>query len=153
MNADRRKTLQELENQDWGQPTYDSYLVSTVHSLRRKPLEELTTEDLRIMIGQNIELDYLMPLAVEKLRDNPLAEGDYYPGDLLKAVLGVEPLFWEVRPDLREAVEKVLDKAVKLINDSTEEDYQATKEALEEGTKIFETSRRGTESHIEKKNV
>jgi hypothetical protein len=32
------KSLQELERADWGEPTYDSYLVTTVHRLRRVPL-------------------------------------------------------------------------------------------------------------------
>ena len=145
MNVDRRKTLQELEREDWGEPTYNSYLVSTVHRLRRRPLEEFTIEDLRIMIGQNIGLDYLLPLAIEKLRDDPLAEGDYYPGDLLKTVLGVDLSFWKTHSDLRGAVETILDKAVNLINNSTGEEYQATKEGLEEGRKVFESSRNGIE--------
>ena len=44
-------------------------------------------EDLRIMIGQEIGLDYLIPVAVAELEREPLAEGDYYPGDLLANVI------------------------------------------------------------------
>ena len=73
MNTYRSKTLQELENSDWGAPNYDSYLVSSVHRLRRKPLVEFTIEDLRILIGQNVGLPYLLPLALERLEENPLA--------------------------------------------------------------------------------
>jgi len=145
MNADRRRTLQELDGEDWGEPTYNSYLVSTVHTLCRKPLEEYTIEDLRIMIGQNIGLAYLIPLALEKLRNNLLAEGDYYPGDLLKSVLGTESSFWKIHPDLYEAVEEVLDKAVNLLNDLTEDDYQTTTDSLAEEVRIFKTSGKGTE--------
>jgi len=137
MNVDRTRTLQELDGEDWGEPAYNSYLVSTVHRLRRKPLEGFTIEDLRIMIGQNIGLAYLVPLAIEKLRDNPLAEGDYYPGDLLKSVLGIESLFWKTHPDLYGAVESLLDKALNPIKDSTEEEYQTTKHLLEEAARIF----------------
>ena len=46
------------------------------------------------MIGQHIGLDYLMPLALEHLRADPLAEGDYYSGDLLVAVLKAGRDFW-----------------------------------------------------------
>ena len=51
---DRTKSLQELERHDLGEPPYGSYLVTTVHRLRRKPLADFTVEDLRIMIGQGI---------------------------------------------------------------------------------------------------
>jgi hypothetical protein len=35
---DRTKCLQELEHDDWGEPTFSSHLVTTCHRLRRKPL-------------------------------------------------------------------------------------------------------------------
>jgi hypothetical protein len=97
---DRGKSLQQLENADWGEPTYDSHLVRTVHRLRRKPLNEFTVEDLRIVILQEIGLPFLIPLAVEQLERNPLVDGDYYEGDLLNAVLHIGEPFWTNHPDL-----------------------------------------------------
>ncbi len=91
----KQKTLENLEKSNWGEPTYDSYLVKTCHKLRRKPLGEFETEDLRIMIGQNIGLDYLIPLALETLKENVLAEGHMYEGDLLNSVLTSEKEFWQ----------------------------------------------------------
>src|SRR5438132_1243460 len=85
---EKRHTLQELEGQDWGEAHYPSYLVRTCHALRRKPLRDFTVEDLRIMIGQNFSLEYLIPLAIEHLQRDPFAAGDFYPGDLLGCVLG-----------------------------------------------------------------
>lgn len=82
-DKERDQSLQELEGEDWGEPTFPSYLVRTCHALRRKPLREFMVEDLRIMIGQNIGLDYLIPLALEHLQQNPLVAGDFFPGDLL----------------------------------------------------------------------
>ena len=80
---DKSKSLQQLERDDWGEPSYNSYLVTTVHRLRRKPLTEFTVEDIRIMIGQGIGLPFLMALALKNLEQEPLAAGDLYPGDLL----------------------------------------------------------------------
>ena len=91
---DRNKSLQDLDGKDWGQPDYESHLVIECHRLRRVPLREFAIENLRIMIGQHIGLDYLMPLALEHLRADPLAEGDYYSGDLLVAVLKAGRDFW-----------------------------------------------------------
>lgn len=80
-------TLDQLEGVVWGEPTFDSSLVTTCHRLRTKPIDEFSVEDLRIMIGQKIGLPYLLPLAVGVLERDPLAEGDYYPGDLLANVI------------------------------------------------------------------
>jgi hypothetical protein len=91
----RQKSLENLEKSNWGEPDFDSHLVTTCHKLRRKPLDEFLIEDLRIMIGQNIGLKFLIPLALEQLNKNILTEGDYYEGDLLQAVLNSEAEFWQ----------------------------------------------------------
>ncbi len=106
----RNKALQELEGQDWGEPPYPSHLVTTCHALGRKPLREFTVEDLRIMIGQNIGLPYLVPLAIEQLQRDPLIQGDYFPGDLLAAVVRVKSDFWQARPRVRQAVQAIVDQ-------------------------------------------
>jgi hypothetical protein len=67
--------------------------------LRTKPLRDFTVEDLRIMIGQQVALDRLVGIALDRLRADPLVEGDCYPGDLLASVLRVDPAFWEPRLD------------------------------------------------------
>jgi hypothetical protein len=38
-------------------------------------------------------LEFLIPLAVELLQENPFVQVDYYPGDLLSVVIQVEPSF------------------------------------------------------------
>lgn len=101
---DRTKTLDELEPPAWGEPESDSYLVTTCHRLRSKPIGEFSVEDLRVMIGQGIGLEWLIPLALERLDEDPLAEGDFYPGDLLACVLGVEDDFWAQRSESRDRV-------------------------------------------------
>lgn len=55
-----------------------------------------------------------MPLALERLAEDPLIEGDYYPGDLLYAVLRINPRFWRDRPDLRDAVGAIVRRALPL---------------------------------------
>jgi CDI immunity proteins len=105
------KSLQELEHKDWGEPTHDSCLVTTIHRLRRVPLRQFSVEDLRVMIGQNIGLQYLVPLAIEQLRRHPLAQGDFYPGDLLKMVLGADAKFWQNHPEWHKEVEEIAQHA------------------------------------------
>ena len=95
----------------WGPPTHDSYLVRTCHRLRTKPIGQFGVEDLRIMIGQNIGLPYLLPLALERLEETPWAAGDMYPGDLLK--MTARAAFpWHTRPDLRARLRAVVARAL-----------------------------------------
>ena len=91
-------SLEQLENDYWGIPTGESYLITTCCQLRQKPLRDFTPEDLRIMIGQNISLPHLIPLALAVLKQNILAQGDFYPGDLLVNVLRSDPQFWKQHP-------------------------------------------------------
>ena len=52
------KTLEYLENEIWSSQHDNSYLVRTCNLLRKKQLQDFTTEDLRIMIGQEIGLKW-----------------------------------------------------------------------------------------------
>ncbi len=51
------------------------------------------------MIGQDIGTEYLVPPAMEVLEKDPFAQGDYYPGDLLKAVLTLPKRYWSEHRD------------------------------------------------------
>ncbi|MDF6045542.1 hypothetical protein LRD69_26045 [Streptomyces sp. JH14] len=75
----------------WPAPSADNTrLITTAHALRRRPIGELTVEDMRLLIGQDIGLPYLLPLAVEVLRENPMPEGHMYEGGLLSRCAGAQ---------------------------------------------------------------
>src|SRR5689334_19035520 len=112
---DRSKSLQQLEGKEWGEPTCDSRLVTECHRLRRVPLREFTPENLRIMIGQQIALRYLIPLALESLGDDPFVAGDCYEGDLLATVLRADSRFWVSFPDLRAEATRIAQRALSLL--------------------------------------
>lgn len=115
LNAKRREqTLDELEGVEWDRPNYDSYLVTTCHRLRKTPIGEFSTEDLRIMIGQEIGLFFLVPLALEALEGDPLAEGDYHPGDLLSSLLRVTPTVWRKHADWKSKLDHVVERLTEI---------------------------------------
>ncbi|MBU2663189.1 hypothetical protein KOI35_06670 [Actinoplanes bogorensis] len=94
------RSLQEIEGNDWGDPQPDATrLISTVLELRRRPIGTLEVEDLRILLGQQVGVEVLVPLALDRLEDDPLAEGDFYPGDLLVSVLRLPAEHWRGHPD------------------------------------------------------
>jgi hypothetical protein len=99
-----------LENLDgtWGDaPAGVTRLVTTAHRLRQLPLSALQPEDLRLLIGQNIGLRHLVPLALAQLRSNPLAAGDFYEGDLFSAVLSADRTFWITHDELADEVQAI----------------------------------------------
>lgn len=92
---DLRRSLQDLEHDDWGEPSVPTAPMTVGHALRRKPSAAFTPADLRIMIGQQISLPFLAPLALDLLEKNPFVEGNFYPGDLLRAVVACGDAFLE----------------------------------------------------------
>jgi len=93
------QSLEQIEGAAWGDPPDGATrLTATVHELRRRPVDQLGIEDLRVLIAQQVGLDVVVPIALGRLEQNPLAEGDFYPGDLLVAVLGVSQTYWRSHP-------------------------------------------------------
>ena len=109
--TDRNKSLEELEHDVWGEPDFEWHLVMKVHRLRRKPLNEFTTEDLRMMIGQEVGLPFLVPIAIERLEIDPLADGNFYRGDLLSNVCRINESFWTDQPGYRQRVVEIVRRA------------------------------------------
>ena len=97
--ADDQRTLEELEGVDWGAPeSAPTSMVARCLALRRVPLSKLSPGDLRLLLGQQIGLEYLVPKALELIAERPLQEADLYPGDLLCVLLRVDKTFWEHHP-------------------------------------------------------
>ncbi len=114
--VDRTASHEALENDSWGAspPDEDSFLIHECHRLRRVPVGELTTDNLRKLIGQNIGLHFLLPLALEILESDPLAEGDFYCGDLLKSCLTIDSAFWGTAPEMYVRLKAIAVKAAQL---------------------------------------
>jgi CDI immunity proteins len=68
----------------------------------------LTTEDLRLLISQEIGVEALVPRAIALLQKEPLVEGDFYPGDLLVAVMKLPSAYWHAHRDELNAMHKVV---------------------------------------------
>ena len=118
MKVNFNNNLEELENDNWGTaPVNSTRLVTTIHELRKKPLKDFTVQDLRITIGQSFSLEFLIPLAIEELKQNILAEGDFYEGDLLKNVLSADVNFWKNNYDHWLAIKSLFESNYGLFED------------------------------------
>jgi hypothetical protein len=76
---------------------------------RAAPLTGLTAEDLRQRIERQHSLRRLVPIAIDILEQNPLAEGAYYPGDLLYAVLRVDVAYWRGNREQWERMDEIVE--------------------------------------------
>ena len=112
VEIDTKKSLDEIEGVEWGAPEYDSHLVVTCHELRKKPLDQFTVEDLRIMIGQDIGTVLLVPMALERLSDDPLISGDLFEGDLLASLARIPFAFWLKNPEQYREFQRLAQLAV-----------------------------------------
>src|SRR5215831_22686 len=93
------RTLEQIDGQDWGDPeTAPTGMVARCLRLRRTPLKDFTLGDLRLLVNQKIGLKILVPRALQLVSDEPLLETEYYPGDLLSALLRVDETYWSDNP-------------------------------------------------------
>jgi hypothetical protein len=106
---DKSRSLEEIEDDYWGDPPADATrLISTAYALHKRPIGALDVEGLRLLISQQIGLDTLIPLALDQVDRDPLAEGDFYPGDLLDALMRRVPeSYWQAHEDQRARVRTV----------------------------------------------
>lgn len=107
-NSWKQKSLENLEKKPIEIPNTNFPLINKVLKLRKIPLNELSVENIRLMIGQNEGLMYLIPLAIHVLKDDLFAEGDFYPGDLLQNVLNRPSSFWKEHKQLWENVHDLI---------------------------------------------
>src|SRR3712207_5967774 len=89
------RSIEQLENDYWKDVSFPSSLVERCFNYRKIPISELSVEQLRLLIGQQIGLTYIVPKAITVLQADILAEGDYYPGDLLNSLLSLSEEVWE----------------------------------------------------------
>jgi hypothetical protein len=121
-----RMSLEQVEGDTWGLPPADATrLVATVHQLRTKPLGDLEPEDLRMLLSQQVGVEVLIPRALRLLSVDPLLEGDFYPGDVLVAVMKAPAGYWSAHPDQLGKVREILDRLGDGVDNETRQDIQS----------------------------
>ena len=108
MSVNTNLSIEQLENDFWSDPEIESSLVKKCHELRKRSIGELSIEDLRLLIGQQIGLPFIVPLAMEYLVKNPFNEGDLFKGALLSNVLRIDSAFWAKNQDLYDVLFSIM---------------------------------------------
>jgi hypothetical protein len=106
MSESEIRTMRSLEEQpsgDRGASTLDEWY----RSIRDFSLSDLPIADVARSCRQGLFPDYVVPVAIRHLGENPLA-GDLYDGELLVSLRNVAGGFWGRREDLRSELSKIL---------------------------------------------
>jgi CDI immunity proteins len=107
-----RGTLNEASG--WKAASPDSAptgLVRRALTLLDAPITEFSAADIGFLLRQRIGVEILLDRALDLLECDPIVETEYYPGDLLCAVLRVPPQHFAAN-DMRQArIAAIGDKA------------------------------------------
>jgi hypothetical protein len=104
---DRTKSIQELTGDFWPDPGIESYVIRTSHAVRRKPLDSLSLEDIRMGVMQQVGLTYLVPIAIEAVEQDPFAESMHFEAEITLKLLQIPYEYWKRHPALRDRLERV----------------------------------------------
>ena len=89
------KSIEQLEKDVWKNPSeFPTDMVEKCYLYRKISIAELTNEQIRLLISQQIGTKYIIGIALKKLERNILTECDFYEGDLLMAVSSIPTDFW-----------------------------------------------------------
>jgi hypothetical protein len=115
---DESQSIEQLENNYWKDIDFPTLLVEKCFQYRRIPIKDLSIEQVRLLLGQKIGIEYILPRAIHFLQENILAEGNYYPGDLLAAILTIDESGWTDHFELRRRFDELLVSEISKVEDS-----------------------------------
>ncbi|MFJ8842146.1 contact-dependent growth inhibition system immunity protein [Streptomyces cyaneofuscatus] len=106
-----QNSLEQLEGFEWPAPPADATgLVTAAHNLRKRPIGSLNAHELGRLIGQDIGLPWLLPVAVNILRETVADQRltGFYDDDLLTAVLTRKSNVWRSHPQLAADLKEII---------------------------------------------
>ncbi len=116
-----KKSISELEGWQWTGdiPTEDGWRTEfRFYQLHRRPIADLQISDIYFLILENTGLEYLVPIALEKLADDLLLEAENYPGDLFSALLSINnsPSYWSNHKPEKRALMNIYERQKDRLN-------------------------------------
>ena len=129
------KSIEQLEKDIWKNPSeFPTDLVEKCYRYRKISIAELTNEQIRLLISQQIGTEYLIGVALEKLERNILTECDFYEGDLLVAVSNLPTKFWDENQYEFQIFKKLVELNSELIkNEPGEKKFDKLTNRIENG--------------------
>ena len=110
----------EFPLQEWFRAVYE------------KPLREFSLHDVARACAQGLHAEYIVPLALDALRDDPHA-GDLYDGDLISSLSSMPAEFWGTYELLRDNLLAIVKQCLPELDESEREDAERLLKQLQTG--------------------
>lgn len=85
-------------------------LPAWYRSVYHTPIDQLTIEDLSKAARQQLHVEQIVPLVIERLREEPLA-GEMFDGELLTSLSSVVTSYWTTHRSDAAALKAIIDAA------------------------------------------
>ena len=95
-------------------------MVAAIIKSWKKPLNQLTDEEVGRLVVQNDGYPYILDLVWPKLEADPLFESGYYPGDVLSNLIRADCAIWAERPQYQARLEDLYQRALRAPADHNE---------------------------------
>lgn len=119
LTFEEERPLRQVIGWPASEPPHETPLVERCHAALDLPLKDQTVETLRLLLGQGIGVETLLPRALDILELDILASGDLYDGDLLQSCLRLPASTWSQNPTLWTQLNAILsdfDRKVAQVN-------------------------------------
>jgi hypothetical protein len=114
LETDFSLSLEELTGIKEGDPDDGpTPMVAAIRRSWKKPLNEVSDDEIGRLVVQHYEYPYLLDLVWPKLEADPLFDGGYYPGDVLSNLIRAEGSIWADRPEYRARLEDLYRRALR----------------------------------------
>ena len=114
-------SLEELTGLKEGDPEdAPTPMVASIRRSWKKPLNELSDDEVGELVVQHYGYPYLLDLVWPKLETDPLFDGGYYPGDVLSNLIRAEPEIWAHRPNYQDELDALYRRALERADDEND---------------------------------
>lgn len=97
---DVSRSLEDLEGATWPDTGSRTAAMVRLRDLRKAPVGEMRTSDLRLAVAQAVGLRWTVPIALARLDFDPTLAAEFHSGDLAQAVFRAPSGLWKSFPPM-----------------------------------------------------
>ena len=112
---DENKSIDQLQSIHLSTMAVPAGITSRCMQYLQVPVKDLSKEQVRFLLSHDIGTTFLLHKTIQILEEDILADGDFYPGDLLSALLNVDDVYWRNNPELAGRLYSLLNQQRPLI--------------------------------------
>lgn len=112
---DENKSIGQLQSGDRNNAGSFSGIPTRCQPLMQVAVKDLSKEQIRFLLSQDIGTIFLLDKTLQILEGDILADGDFYPGDLLSALVNIDRSYWQSKPELAVRLHLLLTEKCSLI--------------------------------------